>query len=67
MPEFDSLGVSQGFTTLGEVEISCRCNGRVAEWVKATDCKSVPLRGYEGSNPSLPTITRFVAERSKAP
>jgi len=27
---------------------------KVGEWLKPTDCKSVPI-GYGGSNPSLPT------------
>ncbi len=30
-------------------------SGRVAEWLNAADCKSVPS-GYGGSNPSPPTI-----------
>ena len=29
----------------------------MAEWLKATDCKSV-LTEYDGSNPSLPTISK---------
>ena len=34
---------------------------QVGEWLKPTDCKSVPLRRYGGSNP--PLCTR-VAKRS---
>lgn len=26
--------------------------GSVAEWLKASDCKSDPLMGYVGSNPT---------------
>ena len=32
--------------------------GEVAEWLKATDCKSV-LSEYAGSNPALSTICRI--------
>ncbi len=32
--------------------------GQVGEWLKPTDCKSVPPWRYEGSNPSLSTMQR---------
>jgi hypothetical protein len=35
---------------------------QVGEWLKPTDCKSVPLRRYGGSNPPLCTrkkVSRF--------
>ena len=34
----------------------------MAEWSIATDCKSVALTGYEGSNPSLSTRTNKIKE-----
>ena len=37
----------------------------MGEWLKPTDCKSVPLRRYGGSNPPLCTIvTKEVAKES---
>jgi hypothetical protein len=33
---------------------------QVGEWLKPTDCKSVPLRRYGGSNP--PLCTRVTKE-----
>ena len=33
---------------------------QVGEWLKPTDCKSVPLRRYGGSNP--PLCTRMAKE-----
>jgi hypothetical protein len=35
----------------------------VGEWLKPTDCKSVPLRRYGGSNP--PLCTRVMNEVAK--
>lgn len=35
-------------------------NGRVAEWSKAADCKSVGLSVYVGSNPTSPTKKKWV-------
>ena len=35
---------------------------QVGEWLKPTDCKSVPLRRYGGSNP--PLCTRVAKEKS---
>ena len=38
---------------------------QVGEWLKPTDCKSVPLRRYGGSNPPLCTrVMKDAAERS---
>jgi hypothetical protein len=36
---------------------------QVGEWLKPTDCKSVPLRRYGGSNP--PLCTRVTKEATK--
>ena len=37
---------------------------QVGEWLKPTDCKSVPLRRYGGSNPPLCTrVTKEVAKK----
>lgn len=36
-------------------------NGKLAEWLNATDSKSVLLKGYGGSNPSLSTISRCIS------
>ena len=36
---------------------------QVGEWLKPTDCKSVPLRRYGGSNP--PLCTRMAKEVAK--
>jgi hypothetical protein len=36
---------------------------QVGEWLKPTDCKSVPLRRYGGSNP--PLCTRVTKEAAK--
>ena len=38
---------------------------QVGEWLKPTDCKSVPLRRYGGSNPPLCTrVAKESDERS---
>jgi hypothetical protein len=37
---------------------------QVGEWLKPTDCKSVPLRRYGGSNP--PLCTRMANENGTA-
>jgi hypothetical protein len=38
---------------------------QVGEWLKPTDCKSVPLRRYGGSNPPLCTRWRARFQRFK--
>jgi hypothetical protein len=46
-----------GMTNLTENAVKAiiiNCVGEVAEWLKATDCKSV-LSEYNGSNPFFPT------------
>ena len=40
---------------------------QVGEWLKPTDCKSVPLRRYGGSNPPLCTrVDASVADEPEA-
>ena len=40
---------------------------QVGEWLKPTDCKSVPLRRYGGSNPPLCTrVAKEAAEETAA-
>src|SRR5689334_12422428 len=41
-------------------------SAQVGEWLKPADCKSAPLRRYEGSNPSLCTRVEAIAGVSEA-